>query len=146
MITTDMTTLSSDLAATIADFDAQISLTFGGALAKETADTNNLVARLVRRFVGQEANQRRLIELVQSLTVGVRDSEPHVDASGRTSQHPQVGQSHQNRLLPNVNTTEQAGQHPALLVAPLEVPDRITKRDYNYFDALNAALAALPSR
>ena len=33
-----------------------------------------------------------------------------------------------------------------LPVAPLDVPDRITKRDYNYFDELNAELAALRGR
>jgi hypothetical protein len=32
---------------------------------------------------------------------------------------------------------------PGLPIAPLEVPDRITKRDYNYFNALNAALETL---
>jgi hypothetical protein len=32
-----------------------------------------------------------------------------------------------------------------LPVAPLGVPHRVTKRDYNYFDALHAALLALPT-
>jgi hypothetical protein len=33
-----------------------------------------------------------------------------------------------------------------LPVAPLSIPDRITKRDYNYFNALNAALQDLGRR
>ena len=137
MITTDMNTLSSDLAEIIAEFDAQISPTLGGTLVRAAADTDAHVARLVRQFVGQESNQRRLIDMVRSLTVGVSDSEPssrrrHADASERTSQ------------LPHVEDTERTSRYPSLPVAPLAVPDRITKRDYNYFDALNAALAALP--
>lgn len=39
--------------------------------------------------------------------------------------------------------TTVSARHDGLSEAPLEVPHRITKRNYNYFDDLNAALAAL---
>ena len=37
-------------------------------------------------------------------------------------------------------------RHTYTEVAPLEVPDRITRRDYNYFNELNAALQELAAR
>jgi hypothetical protein len=41
--------------------------------------------------------------------------------------------------------TDSEGKDQWLPVALLKPPHRTTKRDYNYFDALNAELAALPS-
>jgi hypothetical protein len=61
----------------------------------------------------------------------------------------------QQRMLDDVRTLHRAlqpgessdtaasGTTERLLVAPLDVPDRITKRNYNYFNELNSALLAL---
>jgi len=61
----------------------------------------------------------------------------------------------QQRMLDDVRTLHRelrpgtfsgagaCGTTEHLLVAPLDVPDRITKRNYNYFNELNSALLAL---
>ena len=71
--------------------------------------------------------------------------------------HSRLAAAHtaQQRMLHDVRTLHRAlrpgesshaaacGTTEQLLVAPLDVPDRITKRNYNYFNELNRALLAL---
>jgi hypothetical protein len=47
------------------------------------------------------------------------------------------------RIRRSISDVEQPEIRPELAVAALGVPHRVTKRDYNYFDALHAALSAL---
>jgi hypothetical protein len=66
----------------------------------------------------------------------------HLAAYGRTQ--VELIRSVQ-RLRCAIGGAGRPGLGPKLPVAPLDVPDRVTKRDYNYFDALHTALMALPA-
>jgi hypothetical protein len=144
MITTpDVATLSDDLARNIADSDARTLSTESANGGTPPNDPTDCFGRLERYREIHEARKRKLIDEVRSF----RFEMGAVGLGVRTFDRQPVARSKVPDLI-----CEAADQEPAVRasarpssVAPLEVPDRITKRDYNYFGALNAALAALPA-
>jgi hypothetical protein len=80
-------------------------------------------SHLEQQLAASAASCSRLIDMVRSIRVVVNP-----EAAGA----PVPGPSTDPGSLPDRST-----------VAPLSVPDRILKRDYNYFNSLNAALADL---
>ena len=98
-------------------------------------------ARLERHRGIHEARKLKLIDEVRTLRL-----EMGAVLGVRTFDRQPVARSKVPDLISNGDQEPRSGvAHPSS-VAPLEVPDRITKRNYNYFGALNAALAALPDQ
>ena len=111
MIGTDLNTMSTSLALSIAEFDARVSLTMTGTLVRAEDGPAVHVARVQRRLAGPGNKTAPADRAGPALNTG----EVHIESEGK------------DQCLP---------------VALLQAPHGTTKRDYNYFDALNAELAA----
>jgi len=80
-------------------------------------------SHLEQQLAASTASCSRLVDMVRSIRVVVDRG-----AAGPPSPGP---------------STDPGSRPDRPTVAPLSVPDRILKRDYNYFNSLNAALAEL---
>ena len=129
-------------------------------IRSSSIDLLESMTRLDRRLHAHGAHQARLIEAVRCIRLDLdgplapSPALPHPESASQSQPLPQpLPEAQAQTPSPSVpgrppqavppSPSVPASQPARLPVAPLDVPDRITKRDYNYFDDLNAALRAL---
>lgn len=122
MTTLDSSFQNAHLAQLIADIDELLSPAPGCEVALEELGVDRCVTRVRQRLTECVRSQTRLVTEVRKVRSGLGDP---VQSCGGPSL---------------------ANQSVVLPVAVLGIPVRTTKRDYNYFDALNADLKELRAR